>query len=122
VAYHLSCPLPQGPKTGRKGGGSYAGGGRRRGGKREKWEKLSNIADAVKTGTISTAKALEFLAILCTTFWKHFPFHREEWLESFQTCRLPDLHFIRALEYKLYPRFGAYTPVFMVIESILYFW
>ena len=43
-----------------------------------------------KTGTTSLAKALEVLGYNTYHFKEHITFHRQEWLDSFETDRLPN--------------------------------
>jgi len=43
-----------------------------------------------KTGTTSLAKALRILGYNVYDFKEHFTFHRQEWLDSFETDRLPN--------------------------------
>ena len=47
-------------------------------------------AGLAKTGTTSLAKALQVLGYNVYDFKEHFTFHRQEWLDSFETDRLPD--------------------------------
>jgi len=47
-------------------------------------------AGLAKTGTTSLAKALQILGYNVYDFREHLSFHRQQWLDSFETDRLPD--------------------------------
>jgi len=47
-------------------------------------------AGLAKTGTTSLAKALRTLGYSVYDYREHFTFHRQEWLDSFETDRLPN--------------------------------
>ena len=47
-------------------------------------------AGLAKTGTTSLAKALQVLGYNVYDFPEHFQFHRQEWLDSFETDRHPN--------------------------------
>ena len=43
-----------------------------------------------KTGTTSLAKALQILGYIVYDWQEHLDFHRQEWLDSFETDLLPN--------------------------------
>jgi len=47
-------------------------------------------AGLAKTGTTSLAKALRTLGFNVYDYKEHFTFHRQEWLDSFETDRFPN--------------------------------
>ena len=61
-------------------------------------------AGLAKTGTTSLAKALQVLGYNVYDYQEHFDFHRQEWLDSFETDRLPNFK-------KIYEGVDAITDV-----------